>query len=325
MGNAALRDLAAFESFDGAAKRSELAAKTLVVDAPNWLYKYLTTTARFTDTDRYTTAEGREAPELLGVPKGLVRFAERNITPVFVFDGGYDDRKTAEVERRAATRREAEAARQDALDRGDSIAAAKLDARTQRLDQSTLATTKQLLDACDIPYYDAPLAAEAECALRTQNSDIDGSVSDDYDSLLFGATVTYRNFTSGSKPLERMGCAETLTKHDVTHEQLIDVALLCGTDYNDGIHGVGVKTALSGVRKHGDGLSFARHREFEADWLTEFHALRALFSSPPVASAPEAPRDWRPDGQVLRSILREAAVDTESIDASLTTLEEFGE
>ncbi len=36
----------------------------------------------------------------------------------------------------------------------------------------------------------------------------------------------------------------TLDKHDITHEQLVDIAMLCGTDFNEGITGIGPKTAV---------------------------------------------------------------------------------
>src|SRR5262245_23402240 len=37
----------------------------------------------------------------------------------------------------------------------------------------------------------------------------------------------------------------------ITREQLVDVAILIGTDFNDGVKGIGPKKALALVRKHG--------------------------------------------------------------------------
>jgi flap endonuclease-1 len=54
MGNAALRQLAVIDeiSFDA------VAGSIIAVDAHNWLYRYLTTTVKFTRDAAYTTAEG---------------------------------------------------------------------------------------------------------------------------------------------------------------------------------------------------------------------------------------------------------------------------
>jgi len=44
---------------------------------------------------------------------------------------------------------------------------------------------------------------------------------------------------------------EQLARWRITREGLIDLALLVGTDFNDGIKGIGPKKALALVRKHG--------------------------------------------------------------------------
>lgn len=42
-----------------------------------------------------------------------------------------------------------------------------------------------------------------------------------------------------------------LQHYDITREQLIDLAMLVGTDFNDGIKGIGPKKALKLVRDFG--------------------------------------------------------------------------
>jgi len=100
MGNADLRDVAAIDDvpFDS------LAGSVVAVDAHNWLYRYLTTTVKFTADSVYTTASGEEVANLVGVVQGLPKFFEHDVTPVFVFDGGVTDLKSDEVERRREQR-----------------------------------------------------------------------------------------------------------------------------------------------------------------------------------------------------------------------------
>jgi len=54
MGNADLRTLAAIEDV----AFEELDGSVVAVDAHNWLYRYLTTTVKFTSDHKYTTADG---------------------------------------------------------------------------------------------------------------------------------------------------------------------------------------------------------------------------------------------------------------------------
>lgn len=129
MGNAALRSLAALEEVSFEAVKGSVVA----VDAHNWLYRYLTTTVKFTSETVYTTDAGEEVANLIGVVQGLPKFFEHTLTPVFVFDGGVTDLKDAEISQREAKRQTAIEQHEAAKERGDRVEAARLEARTQRL------------------------------------------------------------------------------------------------------------------------------------------------------------------------------------------------
>ncbi len=274
MGNAALRDLAAIEtvSFD------ELGGATVAVDAHNWLYRYLTTTVKFTANGAYTH-DGDEVPNLIGIVQGLPKLLEHDLTPVFVFDGGVTDLKQAEVERRREKREEAEERLAEARERGDAVEAARLESRTQRLTPVIQETSRELLRLLDVPVVEAPAEGEAQAAHMARRDVVDYAGTEDYDALLFGAPLTLRQLTSSGDP-ERMSLAATLDELDLTWEQLVDAAILVGTDFNEGLDGVGPKTAVSEVREHGDlwGVLDARGDHIEAADL-----VRDLFLDPNVA------------------------------------------
>ena len=91
----------------------------------------------------------------------------------------------------------------------------------------------------DVAYVNAPAEGEAQCAhMARHDQEVDYAGSDDYDTLLFGAPFTLRQLTSKGDP-ELMDFAATLETHDLTWEQLVDAAILMGTDFNEGITGVG--------------------------------------------------------------------------------------
>ncbi|MFB6155193.1 MAG: flap endonuclease-1 [Haloferacaceae archaeon] len=287
MGISDLRQLAsirevAFEDLDG---------ETVAVDAHNWLYRYLTTTVKFTRSEAYTTAGGEEVANLVGLVQGLPKFFEHDLVPVFVFDGGVTDLKEDEVEKRREQRAEAEERLSEAREAGDDVQAARLEARTQRLTGVIHETTRELLDLLDVPYVEAPAEGEAQAAYMAKRGDADYVGSEDYDTLLFGAPLTLRKLTSKGNP-ELMDLDATLADLDVTYEQLVDIALLCGTDFNEGVSGIGPKTALAEVTAHGDlwGVLDARGAHIpNADRVREF------FLDPPVTDEYEFDTDVDPD------------------------------
>src|SRR3989337_1752889 len=88
------------------------------------------------------------------------------------------------------------------------------------------------------------------------------TASQDYDSLLFGSPVLVRNLAlSGKRKLprkdayvdvqpEQVDLVATLAKLGLSREQLVDVAILIGTDYNEGIKGIGPKKGPAFIGRH---------------------------------------------------------------------------
>jgi flap endonuclease-1 len=88
--------------------------------------------------------------------------------------------------------------------------------------------------------------------------------SQDFDSILFGAKKLVRNFTnSGRRKLpnrntyvdiepEIISYQKSLDALGITGEQIIDIGILIGTDFNpDGFDRIGPKTALKMIKEYG--------------------------------------------------------------------------
>jgi len=122
---------------------------------------------------------------------------------------------------------------------------------------------KHLLSLLGIPHIEAPSEAEAQCAHMAMRGDVWAASSKDYDSLLFGAprllrylTISGREYLPSkgvSRPLnpELIELDKFLSTNCITRQQLIDLAILIGTDFNEGVKGIGPKTALALIQKHG--------------------------------------------------------------------------
>jgi flap endonuclease-1 len=314
MGNADLRDLAVIEevSFD------DIGDSVIAVDAHNWLYRYLTTTVKWTSDGKYTTSDGTEVANLVGAVQGLPKFFEHDLTPVFVFDGAVTDLKEDEVQQRREQREQYEEALEEAREEGDQVAVARLESRTQRLTDTIIETTRELLSLLDVPVVDALAEGEAQCAHMARRGTVDYAGTEDYDALLFGAPYTLRQLTSSGDP-ELMDFDATLEKHDLTWEQLVDVAILCGTDFNPGISGIGPKTAVSLVTEHGDLYGALEAR---GEHIDNADRLRNLFLAPAVEDV-EIETAMDPDVAAAREFVTETwEVDEEEVERGFERIEE---
>ena len=110
--------------------------------------------------------------------------------------------------------------------------------------QVMVAECQALLRLFGIPYITAPMEAEAQCAELVSLGLVDGIVTDDSDIFLFGGTRVYKNMFNGNKFVECYLSADLEKDLSLSREQLIAVAQLLGSDYTDGIPGVGPVTAV---------------------------------------------------------------------------------
>ncbi|MFC4246614.1 flap endonuclease-1 [Natribaculum luteum] len=315
MGNAALRDIAVIEEvpFD------DLAGSIVAVDAHNWLYRYLTTTVKWTASETYTTLDGTEVANLVGIVQGLPKFFEHDITPVMVFDGGPSELKSDEIESRREQRETYEEQLEVAREEGDEVAIAQLESRTQRLTPTIQETSRELLELLDVPIVEAPAEGEAQAAHMARRGDADYVGSEDYDALLFGAPLTLRQLTSKGNP-ECMDLEATLEKHDLTLEQLIDAAILIGTDFNEGVSGIGPKTAISEITEHGDLWSVLEAR---GDHVEYADRVRDLFRNPNVTDDYEFDPTLEPDLSAARSyVVDEWGVAADEVARGFERIEE---
>ena len=151
---------------------------------------------------------------------------------------------------------------------------------------------KTVLDLLGIPHIQAPEEGEAQAAYLARKGDVWAANSRDYDSVLFAAPRLVRYVTiSGQEFLPSKGTSRPLIPEiieleqllkalEISREQLIDLAILVGTDFNQGIKGVGPKTALKLIKKYGTLKNLPP--EYQEQLPAETQDIRNLFLNPPV-------------------------------------------
>lgn len=118
-------------------------------------------------------------------------------------------------------------------------------------ESTTLDDLKELLRIFGVPYVEAPSEAEAQCAHLEQLGLVDGTITEDSDTLLFGSQLIIRGlFSSANGRMERYSAAAIQREMALDREQLVMLALLLGSDYGDKIRGVGIVNAVEIVEAY---------------------------------------------------------------------------
>jgi flap endonuclease-1 len=242
----------------------DLRGKLVAVDGNGELYQFLAL-IRLPDGTPLRDGTGRITSHLSGLFYRTTRLlADYGLQPAFVFDGTPPALKSAEIARRRAIRERYTRELDDARQAGDLARAYSKATMTSRLTREMVDEARTLLGLMGIPVVQAPSEGEAQAAHLGASGRVWAAASKDYDALLFGAPRLVRFLTISGKEFlpskgafrpivpEMIDLPSLLAALGITREQLVDLAILVGTDFNDGVKGIGPKTALKLVRAHGD-------------------------------------------------------------------------
>jgi flap endonuclease-1 len=307
-----------------------LRGRTLAVDGNGELYQFLAL-IRLRDGTPLRDSTGRITSHLSGLFYRTTRLiAEHGVGLVFVFDGKPPARKAPEIVRRRAVRERYEREREAAVEEGDLARAYSKATMTSRLTGEMVGEARELLRLLGLPSVQAPSEAEAQAAhMAATSAEVWASASKDYDSLLFGTPRLVRFLTiSGKEFLPSQGTfrpivpevlelASLLAGWGITREQLVDLAILVGTDFTSGVHGIGPKKALRLVQKHG------RIEDMPAaisDGLSDVGAVddvRQIFLRPAVTDAFEITASEPDFDGVVRFLCDEREFSRERVTAAL--------
>lgn len=269
---------------------SDLSNRVVAVDAFNILHQFLSI-IRQRDGSPLVNSSGKVTSHLSGLLYRTANLVEASIKPIFIFDGKPPEMKSRTLNRRNEIRESSREKWESAKVKGDLEAAYKYAQASSKIDQDIVEDSKYLLGIMGIPWIQAPCEGEAQAAHMVLKKDADCVASQDYDSFLFGAPTVVRNLAVTGKrklpgkkvyvdvKLEIIELDETLRVLGISRDQLIDIAICVGTDYNKGLEKVGPKTALKLIKKHGDIHAVLREKGVEIESLD---SIKELFTHPEV-------------------------------------------
>jgi flap endonuclease-1 len=289
---------------------SNLSNRAIAIDAFNTLHQFLSI-IRQRDGSPLVDSMGRTTSHLSGLLYRTASLVEAGVRPIFVFDGKPPDLKSETLNRRKEIRESALEKWESAKVEGDLEAAYRYAQASSKVNKEIVEDSKFLLSLMGIPSVQAPCEGEAQAAHIVLRKEADYVASQDYDSFLFGAPRVIRNLAvTGKRKLpgknvyvdvepEIIELEETLSALGINREQLIDIAICVGTDYNKGIEKVGPKTALKLIKKYGGVHAVLREKRVEIEAVDR---IRDFFIHPEVTDDYEI--KWnKPDSEKLIKFL----------------------
>ncbi|XP_028810977.1 DNA repair protein complementing XP-G cells isoform X2 [Denticeps clupeoides] len=104
--------------------------------------------------------------------------------------------------------------------------------------------SQELLRLFGVPFVVAPMEAEAQCAALDRADQTHGTITDDSDIWLFGGRQVFKNFFNQNKYVEQYQYVDLQNQLGLDRSKLINLAYLLGSDYTEGVPGVGYVTGM---------------------------------------------------------------------------------
>jgi flap endonuclease-1 len=269
----------------------DLTGRAVAFDGNNILYQFLSI-IRGRSGEPLRDQHGRVTSHLSGLIYRNSNLMEAGVKIVYVFDGRPHRFKRTVIKQRQETRKRAVKRYEKAVKEGDAEKARRYGQQAVLATTDIIEDAKTLLTHMGIPWVQAPGEGEAQTAYMAAKGDVWGAASQDFDSLLYGAPRHIRNLSiTGRRKLPRknvyikiepelLELDKIMRDLEISRDQLIDIGILVGTDYNPkGIRGVGPKTALKLVKEHGTLEGVIPHIK-DAEFPHPVEEIRELFKNP---------------------------------------------
>lgn len=259
--------------------------KVLAVDALVTIYQML---AMIRGPNGYflTDKKGRITSHLVGIFNRECRLISMGVRSVYVFDGPPHTLKMRVIAKRKEEKRKYYKEFIQAVKRGDTDKAIKLGKRSMFVTDEMINETKKLLKLLGIPTIQAIHDAEAQAAYMVNNNDAYALATRDWDAFLYGAKriVMHWKLTPNTYlPTKLYTLEEFLRKANITRRELIEIAILIGTDYNpEGFKGIGPRTAYRLIKRYGSVDKLIELGKIKWKWNITPEDIRNAFMNHPI-------------------------------------------
>ena len=139
-------------------------------------------------------------------------------------------------------------------------------------------TVQELCKALYIPFYHAEQEAESLGSFLCKTGVVDAVVTEDTDVLAYGCPHWICNIAHDGTCME-IHLDDILNGLEWSSESFIDFCILCGTDYNESLKGIGPVGAFKAIQTHQTIPEFLKTVQVESDVL-QYETCRSIFNKP---------------------------------------------
>jgi len=263
---------------------SSFSGKKIAIDSNLFLFKF---------------KAGMGGDWLRGFMNLIQLFRSHNVHPVFVFDGETPEEKKEEQQ----VRRDAKKKLEDNLityehDLETYMAGGTLSEKLIRLcgdkeltistirecldrkqrqivniNPADFTTLKELINNLGIPCYESASEGEKLCAHLCIEGKVSAVLSDDTDVVAYGSPTTLSKLNMRDGTFDIIEYGTLLDDIDMNTDQFLEFCVMCGTDYNKNLPGIGSKSAYTILKKHGTIDAFATETTTDVSSLTHHHVI----------------------------------------------------
>jgi flap endonuclease-1 len=265
---------------------------------------------------------------------------EKNIKPIYIFDGEANILKGEERKRRADIREEMVKKKAESEDDENIVDARKYAKSDIHLSKKMMEDVRLLLKYTGIPFIEAKQDGEAQATYMINKGDAWAVSSQDYDCFLFGATRIIRNLSAthtrmvnGRKinvDIMTYNFNDVIQKLGIGQNHLVDIGIMVGVDFYKGIPKVGIQTAYKMIKKYGSIENIITHQDEESELKDvifkfkdgELKSIRSIFLHPIVNTEYEKPT-WKkiiPD-KILELLYEEHSFAKDSVTSKIKRME----
>ncbi len=263
-----------------------LTSKKVAIDFSNFAFQFLSS-IRQPDGTLLMDSHGHTTSHLVGIWSRFSNLMQRGIQLAVVLDGKPPEQKMRETENRHTRKLEAKEKYHKAKEDEDIEGMAFYAKQFSFLTKEMIDEASQLMEAMGLPVIQAPSESDAQMAYLNKQGDVWAAASSDYDCLLHGAPRLITNLTLSQKRKlpsgaiiktspEMIELSKVLSTLNITQDQLIYMALMIGTDYNPGVHGIGPMKALKLVKEYKTPEKIFAAAKAEFDWKEVYNVFKDM-------------------------------------------------
>lgn len=223
--------------------------KRIAIDTSIFLYKSLIN-IRYKG-DYLRNKDNKIVSHIQGLYYKTNQYLSFGITPIYIFDGKPPIEKSECIQER---NKKAKENKEKMNQTNDIVEKQNLEKGTIRITKEYIDDLKHLFNLMGVSYIHADGEAEAYASELCRIGYVDAVVTEDMDTLAYGCPVLIRNCIDKSikrpEVITMFNFSKIIEDFKMTHDEFIDMCILCGCDYCPTIPKVGSIRSLKNIQEY---------------------------------------------------------------------------